>query len=379
MQFAKIIGQTSVKQKLIQTIKGGRISHAQLFLGNEGSGNLALAIAYAQYVNCASPNETDSCGVCSSCVKFEKLIHPDLHFTFPTISPYKLCNELIEDWRNCLIDNYYQSDFDWIAQIAKTPDKQGNITANECRDAIRRLGLKSYEAKFKTLIIWMPEYMEKEGNILLKLLEEPPENTLILLVANDSEAVLPTILSRTQLIKIPQILDEDIERALISNYSIENNRAQSLARLVCGNYNLALKLIDENNEDYFNLFVDWMRKSFEYSKEPKELFSLNEKLTEGGREQIKSFLTYSGQMIRSAFIYKFGHPSLRKNTKEELDFLIKFSQMFNTHNLPLISKSIGDSIYHVERNANVKIILLNLSLYIGKLLRDAYAQSKAAA
>ena len=374
MQFKNIVGQKTLINKLIQTTRDGRISHAQMFLGAEGSGNLALAIAYAQYVNCLNQHETDSCGICSSCVKYQKYIHPDLHFTFPTISPIKLCIDVLSEYREALIRNPYMNDFDWICNLDSAGNKQGNITAEECRDIIRKLSLKAYEAKFKTLIIWMPEYMKTEGNIILKLLEEPPENTLIILVANDSEKVIATILSRAQLIKVPQVLDEDIVNNLVQNYQIESNKAQAIARLVSGNYNLALSLIDLEHGDYLNLFIEWMRKSFAYKKDIKigqqdELTILIEKLSMVGREQVKSFLTYSSQMIRSAFIYKFGHPSLRKNSPEELAFLNQFSVVFTPDNLALITTAIDEAIFHVERNASVKIMYLNLSMYIGKHLQ----------
>ena len=376
MQFKNIVGQKTLINKLIQTTKDGRISHAQLFLGAEGSGNLALAIAYAQYVNCLNQTETDSCGTCSSCVKYQKYIHPDLHITFTTISPTKLCIDVLSEFREALLENPYMNDFDWICQLDNAGNKQGNITAEECRDIIRKLSLKAYEAKFKTLIIWMPEYMKTEGNIILKLLEEPPENTLIILVANDSEKVIATILSRAQLIKVPQVLDDDIVNNLVQNHQIESNKAQAIARLVSGNYNLALSLINIEHGDYLNLFIDWMRKSFAYKKDikvgqPDELTLLIEKLSSVGREQVKSFLTYSSQMIRSAFIYKFGHPSLRKNSAEELAFLNQFSVVFTPNNLALITTAIDEAIFHVERNASVKIMYLNLSMYIVKQLQIA--------
>lgn len=376
MQFKSIVGQKALISKLIQTTKDGRISHAQLFLGAEGSGNLALAIAYAQYVNCLTPTDIDSCGVCGSCVKYQKYIHPDLHFTYPTISPTKVSIDVLADYREALIANPYMNDFDWLCNLDSAGNKQGNITAEECRDIIRKLGLKAYEARYKTLIIWMPEYMKTEGNILLKLLEEPPEKTLIILVANDSEKVLATILSRTQLVKVPKVLDEDIEQSLVQNYQIEAEKAQAIARLVSGNYNLALSLIDIEHGDYLGMFIEWMRKSFSYNKslqlgQPDELTAIIEKLSMVGREQVKSFLTYSSQMIRSSFIYKYGHPSLRKNTEAELAFLNQFSAVFTPSNLSLITTAIDEAIFHVERNASVKIMYLNLSMYIGKQLQLA--------
>lgn len=380
MQFKTIVGQKPLIQKLIQTTKEGRISHAQLFLGAEGSGNLALAIAYAQYINCLNPSETDSCGECSSCVKYQKYIHPDLHFTYPTISPTKLSVDLISEFREALIENPYLNDFDWISKLDSAGNKQGNITADECRDIIRKLSLKAYEAKYKTIIIWMPEYMKNEGNILLKLLEEPPENTLILLVANDTEKVLATILSRAQLIKVPQITDNDIEQVLTTKHHIDASKAQALSRLVSGNYNLALRLIDIDHDDYLSLFIDWMRKAYTYNKMNKdgsatdELGLVVDRLANAGREQVKSFLTYSSQMIRSAFIFKYGHASLRKNSEAELAFLNQFSSVFTPDNLGLISTAIDEAIFHVERNASVRIMYLNLSMYIGKQLQQVAAK-----
>jgi DNA polymerase-3 subunit delta' len=379
MQFKEIVGQKTLINKLIQTTQEGRISPAQLFLGAEGSGNLALAIAYAQYINCIEPTKEDSCGVCNNCVKYEKLIHPDLHFSFPTITPIKVCNEVLEDFREALIKNYYLNDFDWLSCLDSAGNKQGNITADECRNIFKKLGLKAYEAKYKTLIIWMPEYLKNEGNRLLKLLEEPPENTLIILVANDSEKVLPTILSRTQLIKVPQILDIDIANNLTEKFSIETSKAQAISRLVSGNYNLALTLTDIEHEDYLSTFIEWMRKSFSYNKpstagQPDELTNLIEKLSQAGREQVKSFLTYSSQMIRSAFIFKFGHPSLRKNSEAELAFLNQFSAVFTPNNLIKITAAIDEAIFHVERNASVKMMYLNLSMYIGRQFQKAVAK-----
>jgi DNA polymerase-3 subunit delta' len=248
VQFKEIIGHSSLKNKLLNIAQSGRISHTQLFLGPEGSGNLALALAFAQYVNCTQPGTEDSCGNCSSCIKYQQIIHPDLHFTYPFTSPTKLSKELIEEWRAAIIDNPYISDFDWLQKINNEANKQLNITAEECRAVISGLGLKSYEAKYKVHVIWQPEYLSKEGNILLKLLEEPPPFTLILLVGNNTEKILPTILSRAQLVKVPKITDADLIDALIAKYSMEEQKARDTARLADGNFNRAKSLIDIDHE-----------------------------------------------------------------------------------------------------------------------------------
>lgn len=349
--------------------RSGRISHTQIFAGPEGSGNLALALAFAQYVNCRQPGETDSCGTCPSCIKFSKLVHPDLHFTVPTISPYKTSKEVIEDFREALLKNPYMSDFDWLQVIDNNANKQGNITSEECRDIITRLSLTSYEAKYKTQVIWMPEYLKTEGNILLKLLEEPPAGTLILLVAHHTEKVLPTILSRAQTIKVPRLSDKAIEDALTALHQCMPQKSADIARLADGNYNLALSLLEVDHDGYFGTFSSWMR--FCFSGKVDEVQKWVDEISGTGREYVKNFLGYATQMMRAAFIRKYGDPSLLRVNDEELQFLVKFSAFLNAQNLPEILQQLDEAAVSTERNANLKILFLNLSLYIGRQLRSA--------
>ncbi len=369
MQFNQIIGQHFIKQKLIAMANTGRISHTQLFLGSEGSGNLALALAYAQYVNCLNPNTEDSCGTCSSCVKFQKLIHPDLHFTVPTISPYKQSKEILVEWREAFLANPYISDFQWLQTIDSNANKQGNITAEECRDIINRLGLTSYQAKFKTQIIWLPEYLHLSGNILLKLLEEPPTGTLIILVANNTEKVLATILSRAQTIKIPKLKDVEIEEALIARHQCLPQKANDIARLADGDFNLAMMLIEMDQDGYFNSYSSWMR--FCFSGKVGELQKWVDEMAGSGREYVKNFLGYTIQMMRAAFLLKYGEANLVRVNQTERQFLEKFSSFLNANNLGLILQNIDEAVVAVERNANLKILFLNLSLYIGRQLKQA--------
>jgi DNA polymerase-3 subunit delta' len=369
VQFNQIIGQHFIKQKLIAMANTGRISHTQLFLGSEGSGNLALALAYAQYVNCLNPNTEDSCGTCSSCVKFQKLIHPDLHFTVPTISPYKQSKEILVEWREAFLANPYISDFQWLQTIDSNANKQGNITAEECRDIINRLGLTSYQAKFKTQIIWLPEYLHLSGNILLKLLEEPPTGTLIILVANNTEKVLATILSRAQTIKIPKLKDEEIEEALIARHQCLPQKANDIARLADGDFNLAMMLIEMDQDGYFNSYSSWMR--FCFSGKVGELQKWVDEMAGSGREYVKNFLGYTIQMMRAAFLLKYGEANLVRVNQTERQFLEKFSSFLNANNLGLILQNIDEAVVAVERNANLKILFLNLSLYIGRQLKQA--------
>ncbi len=368
MQFKDIYGQETLKQKLIQTANSGRISHAQLFLGPEGAGTLPLAIAYSQYINCLQPTDTDSCGVCSSCVKFGKLIHPDLHFTFPTIAveKKKLSNDFIEEWREALGNNPYLSELQWLLKLDDEGKKQGNITAEECRDIIRKLGLKSYEAKYKTVIIWLPEYLRLEGNIILKLLEEPPPQTLILLVAQDADKVIATILSRTQIVRVHQLQDEEVVEALVSGYQTPQLEAETIARVSEGNLSLALTLIEAGRSDYHQLFATWMRAC--YTNSVAEVDGCVAKITGTGREFIKSFIGYSLHMLRSVFLHHYADARLIKLSAEEKDFMTKFAFTMDNRNLPDIVKALNEASYHVERNADLKITFLNLSLYIGSRL-----------
>lgn len=370
MQFKHIVGQQHIKNKLIQTVKNGRISHTQLFLGAEGVGALPLAVAYAQYINCPNATDEDSCGTCPSCVKFTKLVHPDLHFTFPTIAieKKKLSNEFIAEWREAFIANPYLSELDWILNLDSEGKKQGNITAEECRDIIRKLGLKPYEAKYKTVIIWLPEYMRTEGNILLKLLEEPPEQTLIILVAQDADKVIATILSRAQTMRVPRLQEHEITAYLMDKFEATAEVAGAIARIAEGSVVQATGLIKAGHANYFEMFTTWMRLCYNSRKEIEGLSSWVEKAAGEGREFLKSYLTYCQHMLRSCLVYKFGDPKLLRLNEQETAFIQRFSASLTETNIGPIVQEINKSTMHLERNADLKITFLNLSLYIGRLL-----------
>jgi DNA polymerase-3 subunit delta' len=370
MQFKNIVGQQHIKNKLIQTVKNGRISHTQLFLGSEGVGALPLAVAYAQYINCPNATDEDSCGTCSSCIKYTKLVHPDLHFTFPTIAieKKKLSNEFITEWREAFIENPNLSELDWILNLDSEGKKQGNITAEECRDIIRKLGLKPYEAKYKTVIIWLPEYMRTEGNILLKLLEEPPEQTLIILVAQDADKVIATILSRTQTMRIPRLQEEEIAQYLIEKYEATPEVAGAVARISEGSLVQAGNLIKAGHANYFEMFTTWMRLCYNSRKEIESLNLWVEGSAGKGREFLKSYLIYCQHMLRSCLVYKFGEPKLLRLNDQETAFIQRFSASLTESNISPIVQEINKSTMHLERNADLKITFLNLSLYIGRLL-----------
>ncbi|RYG17671.1 MAG: hypothetical protein EOO07_10585, partial [Chitinophagaceae bacterium] len=263
MQFKEIIGQERIKRQLVQTVKENRISHAQLFLSPVGSGALPLAIAYAQYINCSDKGENDSCGVCSSCRKYERLIHPDLHFSYPFFASAstKTSVDVLEDWRNMLMqDPYFDMDI-WRSKL-EAANKQANIPIGECHDIIKKLSYKAFEAETKVLIMWLPEYLDKAGNALLKLIEEPPENTLFILVAQSQDQILTTILSRTQIVKIPKLKGEEVTGYLLDNTSLSENQAIDYAFLADGNLIEAKALAADTQSDSSGAFTNWLRNGF---------------------------------------------------------------------------------------------------------------------
>lgn len=375
MQFKDIIGQQKVKNQLIQTVKNNRISHTQLFLGADGVGALPLAIAYAQYINCASPSDTDSCGVCPSCVKYSKFIHPDLHFTFPIIIKDKksTSNDYMEEWRKALIDMPYLSELEWIQCIDEELKKQANITAEECRSIIKKLSLKSYEAEYKTAIIWLPEYLRQEGNILLKLLEEPPPKTLIILVAKDIDKVIATILSRTQILRIPNLHDDEISSYLIEKLEVEAVVASSVARISEGSIIRAQAIVNSGDADYFELFTSWMRLCYNTRSELYKINAWVDNASGMGREFLKSFLGYSLYMFRASFIHTYGANELISLSENEKTFIINFSKVITKENIVPIVNVVNKNAAYIERNADLKITFLNLSLYIGRLLNRNYS------
>jgi len=366
MQFNEVVGQDRIKQKLIQTVKNNRISHAQLFLGTEGSGSLALALAYAQYINCPNKTDEDSCGTCTSCMQHSKLVHPDLHFTFPTINveKKKTSNEFIDQWRKAFCENPYLTELDWLLALDDEGKKQGNITAEECRDIVRKIGLKAFSAPYKTVIVWLPEYMGYEGNILLKLLEEPPANTLILLVAHDADKLLATILSRTQLVKIPRLPDELIAHELMKRLELPQHIAEPIARVAEGNLSAALQLAAEGRGNYNELFADWMRAC--YFRDMQKIEKSVGEITGTGKEFIKSFVHYSLHMMRAVMLSSHAHQQMIKLSEQETQFIHKFSRMFNEKSVFDINAALNKLAFAIERNADMRTAFYQLSFYISR-------------
>ncbi|MDD3079622.1 MAG: DNA polymerase III subunit [Paludibacter sp.] len=384
MQFSEIIGQDEVKKRFIRTVQEQRIPHAQLLYGPEGVGKLAMAVAYAQYISCENRGETDSCGVCPSCVKYKKLIHPDLHFVFPVIKPAGkqsvVCDDFISDFRTMLIESPYFSVNEWFARISGDA-KQGMIYANESQEIIRKLSLKTYESEYKVMIIWLPEKMNETcANKLLKILEEPPEKTIFLLVSNEPDKIITTILSRTQHVNVPRLTDDDITVALLRNTNVEVSQidAVNVARISNGSYLNALAILnsDDENKINFERFVMIMRLAWQVGnrKDHASLKTLKKwsddmAASSVGRERQKNFLVYSQRMIRENYIHNLQNPDLNYMTNYESDFSLKFSPFINERNVEDLMSEFALAERHIEQNVNAKMVFFDLVLKVIMLLK----------
>src|ERR1700748_2694440 len=367
MQFKQIVGQATIKQRLINSVKENRVSHAQLFLGPEGCGSLPLAVAYAQYLSRLDKREDYSWGECSSCRKYQKLMHPDLHFSYPFFAKHKDDNALtfMEQWREALLANPYLNLDIWRGYL-DAENKQANINIAECHQIIKKLSFKPFESDYKIMILWLPEYLDKEGNALLKIIEEPQPNTLFLLVAQNQDQILNTILSRTQLVKIPALTYDDIKDELMQNHHQTEFAAAEIAYLSNGNMTEALAMLQQENKSYHTLFVQWLRLCF--SNKGIEVMALVEQAAKMGRENQKNFLRYGISFIRECCLLMAGAGSLVHLPAQELETAQKMTNVMNTAMAQAISTELEKAHYHVERNAYPKILFLDVSLQIIKIL-----------
>jgi DNA polymerase-3 subunit delta' len=367
MQFKEIVGQQAVKQRLLNTVKENRVSHAQLFLGPEGSGSLALAVAYAQYLSCEDKQAEDSCGVCSSCRKYEKYVHPDLHFSYPFFASDKNDTALsfIEQWREALLAHPYLSLDTWRGYL-EAENKQANINIAECHQIIKKLSLKPFESAYKILILWLPEYLDKEGNTLLKIIEEPQPNTVFLLVAQNQDQILNTILSRTQLVKIPGLGYNDVKDFLINEKGQPSQTAEEVAYLSSGNMAEALNMLQHETKSYHEAFLDWLRKC--YSNKGLEMMKFVEALAKYGREGQKNFIRYGISYIREICLMLSGADNLVHLPAAEKETAKKMAGVMALDMAEAIGEVLEKAHYAVERNANPKILFLDVSLQIIKIL-----------
>lgn len=370
MLFKEIIGQQAVKERLIRSVKEGRISHAQLFLGPQGSGSLAIAVAYAQYISCNAKGEADSCGECASCVKYNKLIHPDLHFVYPVAlsKDVRTSSDVVTEWRNAFLNNPYITLYNWF-ELLNAENKQAIIGVEESGDILRKLSLTTYESEYKIMVIWQAEKMNQAAaNKLLKILEEPPDKTLFLLVCENEEQLLRTIVSRTQLIKLNKLKDEELTDALVKNNGLLKEAAQKIAHLADGSYAEALLLISENENAGQNLisFQKLMRASLKF--DAKSVMLWIDEMAAAGRERQKNFLNYALHIMRESLVLNYADAGLIKLGADEQDFVKKFSPFIHASNVERFIEELNTAHYHMERNANPKILFMDLAFKFNELL-----------
>jgi len=405
MQFNQVIADKQIKQRLRELVQKNRLSHALLFLGREGSGALPLAIAFAQYVLCEKVNRKssdngavslfgeneeqeekdifeDSCGNCASCIKAGKLIHPDLHFSYPVLKRDSnhtkvLSTDYIVEWREFVQQYPYNNVADWInylkenskTKIDSAVNKQGNITVFECDDISHKLSLKAFESEYKILIMWMPEFLGKEGNKLLKLIEEPAENTLFIFVAEDENMILPTILSRTQLIKVPFVSNEEVESSLLRDYNAGTEKAAEIAAVAQGNIREALQLLEIPEENLQIQVRDWLNVILK-NNVATQIKWLDD-ISKTGREKQKQFLKYFvhllEQGIRVAFLNEV---DLHLIPEKERDFAFRLNKICGTEAMETMVKELENAIYYIERNAHAKMLFHALTIRFFHIIKD---------
>ena len=380
MQFRDIIGQKTEKNQLRQAVREGRIPHAQLFAGPAGVGKLALALAYAQYIACPNRTDEDSCGTCPTCLQYHKLQHPDLHFAFPIVKGDEgdVCDAYADKWRGLVAEHKYFDLDDWY-RVMGTETKQGIIYEKESSEIMRKLSLKSFAGGYKIMVIWQPEKMNSTcANKLLKLLEEPPEKTLFLLVSEQKEQLLSTILSRVQEVKIPRLSEEVIAAGLQTEYAwLDSEEAKVIAHMANGSYLEALRqLNDEATNGYFDDFVSLMRNAWlvGQKKDYSALLKLRQWSNEMadskvGREKQKAFLQYAQRQVRENYIYNFHHNQMNYQTAKEQAFSTKFAPFIHDGNVEKMMNELSKAEQQITQNGNAKIIFFDLCLQMIVLVK----------
>lgn len=383
-------------------MQDNRLAHAIIFLGKEGSGALPLALAFAQYIVCQQVNppvtkqaeadlfgaslfgETlpattiassekiiEACGICAACQKAAQLVHPDIHFSYPVVTKKAgtppLSTDYISEWRDFVKTYPYGNVYDWL-QFIGAENKQGNITANECNDIIRKLSLKSFEGGYKVLIMWLPEYLGAEGNKLLKLIEEPPPNTVFLFVAENDEAILQTILSRCQLIKVPLLETFDIEKALLERLSLAPQSAANIAHVSQGNYREALQLAQNADEDWQNLLRDWLNAILKTG--PVAQIKWVEEVSKLGREKQKQFLRFFNHLLQLAIRMEVMPAAISSYPEKDRDFAERLNKITGIEQQQCIVEELDKAAYYIERNANSKILFAALTIKIYHIIKD---------
>ncbi len=371
MRFEDIPGKQLVKKQLVTSVDKNEIAHAHLFIGKEGSGSLALAIAFASYILCKNKNNGDSCGECSACIKTKKLVHPDIHFSFPVVKHSSKKREettsadFIREFRASILDNYYPSFIGWVDQIT-TSSARPNINVKETQDIALKLGMQAFEANHKVLIMWMPEMLGKEGNRLLKLIEEPTDNTIIILVAEDSEAILPTILSRCQTTKIPSFTNDEIMEILTKREGVDPN--ESIVNLSNGNAAKAISLAQNTQSKFDEILLQWLRIA--YKSHPKELQDFSNQVSQWNQSELRTFVEYALHFMRAFHFWYHTQQWSNDISEGEKDIVYKMKSFLTPDKVERITHILNETITHIYRNANIKILFTSISIDIGNIMKS---------
>lgn len=375
MQFSQVVGQEKLKKKLRESVLNGRVAHAQMLVGPSGTGSLPLGLAYAQYLACKNRNEDDSCGQCDACKRYSKLEHPDLQLIFPKNKTQKVdskgfsSKDFLPEWRKAVLANPYLNLNEWLKSLG-IDNKQGAINVDDSREVLQNLSYKAYEADYRVVFIWLAEYMnDAAANKLLKVIEEPPARTVFILVAEATEHILQTILSRVQLHRLGRLSEMEIADALVEDGE-DLEQMTRLAHLADGNLNLAKQLHEDQAAvvDSVNFFINWMRACFAVNLEI--LAALSEDFTSRGREQQKALLEQVLGILRKVVMYRTLPDMKGKLLKEEMDFIHKFSQYITVENAEGMLEALNQAHYHIERNANPRILFTDLSFTLSDQLRS---------
>ncbi len=375
MRFSEVVGQQKLKEKLLGSVTNGRVAHAQMLVGPSGAGSLPLALAYAQYLACKKRTETDSCGVCDSCIRYAKLEHPDLQLIFPKNKTQKVdhknfsSKDFLPEWRKAVLNNPYLNLNEWLKGLG-IDNKQGAINVDDSREILQNLSYKAYEADHRVVLIWLAEHMNTSAaNKLLKILEEPPARTVFLLVAESTENMLQTILSRVQTHRLGRLSETEIARALTAE-DVDADHVERLAHMADGNLNLARQLLQEQETvtATVQFFIHWMRAC--YAADLEKLMDLNEEFNALGREQQKTLLEQSANILRKVLMYKTLPQTKTKLLREEVDFVQKFARFIGLENSGEMLQALNHAHYHIERNANARIIFTDLSFTLSDQLRS---------
>jgi DNA polymerase-3 subunit delta' len=386
----QIVGQQRTKDFLSALAAGGRVPHALLFLSTTGGGGLAMATAFAQLLQCekaGGPPDADdgglfgpaepviqeaaerveACGECAACRKAAQYIHPDIHFSFPTVGTNAVSTDFLKEWRAFLAEAPYADANSWLQRLG-AENKQGNINKEECNAILKKLSLKAFEGRYKILIMWLPEYLGKEGNRLLKLIEEPPEQTIFLLVAENQDLILNTILSRCQLVKLDPLSDDEVMQGLVAQRGLNPERARQIAFLSGGDFGAALSLADTPANDDAQLLLDWLRKC--WRGHAVEMVRWTEEFARLGRENQKQFLQYGLHFLREMLSLISTGSTLLRLRPDELATAQNMAKVLDFDKIVQIAELLNDNVYYIERNANPKILFLDTSIRMHRIMKS---------